>query len=81
MSGSSAIVGFLVGWGILRLVALVPFLGGLASLAAAVVGLGAIVVAGRRARSADRVVPEPREPMPTAPPTATPTAPPRAPPA
>ena len=76
MSGSSAIVAFLVGWGILRLVALIPFLGGLVSLAAVVVGLGAIVVAGRRARSVDRVVPEPREPVPTAPPTAPPAAPP-----
>jgi hypothetical protein len=41
---------FLAGWGILRAVALVPVLGGLAWLAATVVGLGAIAVAGYRGR-------------------------------
>ena len=36
---------------------------GLVSLAAVVVGLGAIVVAGHRARAVDVVTDEPREPV------------------
>ncbi|HEU0171687.1 MAG TPA: polymer-forming cytoskeletal protein [Acidimicrobiales bacterium] len=52
----SPIAAFLAGWGILRPVALVPFLGGLVWLAATVVGLGAIVVAGRRSRVAPAAV-------------------------
>lgn len=63
--GSSPIVAFLVGWAILRVVALVPFLGGLAWLAATVVGLGAIVVAGRRARRPVVAAGEPVEAVPT----------------
>jgi hypothetical protein len=42
---------FLAGWGILRVVALVPILGGLAWFAAVVFGLGALAVAIWRARS------------------------------
>ena len=49
-SGASPVVAFLAGWGILRVIALVPLLGGLVGLAAVVVGLGAIVVAVHRAR-------------------------------
>ncbi len=37
---------FLLGWGVLRILALIPVIGGLALSAAAVWGLGAIVVAG-----------------------------------
>lgn len=71
VSRSSRFVAFLVGWGILRLVALVPVLGGLAWLAAVVVGLGAIAVAGHRARGVEarepvRPAPEP-EPAPNRP--------------
>jgi hypothetical protein len=64
-----------VGWGILRVVALVPVLGWLVSLAAIVVGLGAIAVAVRRARRHDVVTDETGEPVPTppAPPPPTPT--------
>jgi len=62
---SSPIVTFLVGWGILRLIALVPFLGGLAWLAATVVGLGALVVAGRRSRAAVAPVDAAGGPVPT----------------
>ncbi len=51
---ASPVLAFLAGWAILRVVALVPFLGGLAWLAAVVVGLGAMVVAGRRARRRHR---------------------------
>lgn len=46
----SRLVAFLAGWGILRLLALIPFLGGLVWLAATVVGLGALIVAAWRAR-------------------------------
>jgi hypothetical protein len=52
-------VAFLVGWGILRVVALVPILGGLVWFAAVVFGLGALTVAIWRARSASRAVAEP----------------------
>jgi hypothetical protein len=65
--GASPIVAFLVGWGILRLIALVPVLGWLVSLAAVVVGLGAIAVAGRRARRPDVVTDEAEEPVRTPP--------------
>jgi hypothetical protein len=41
---------FLIGWGILRVLAIIPVLGGLASAAAVVYGLGCIVVAVFRAR-------------------------------
>jgi hypothetical protein len=51
------IVAFLAGWGILRLVALIPILGGLVWFAAVVFGLGALVVALWRARSATRAAP------------------------
>ena len=66
-SRASPIVAFLAGWGILRAVALIPILGWLVSLAAVVVGLGAIVVAGHRARRLD-VVTASEEPVPTPPP-------------
>lgn len=42
---------FLAGWAILRLVAIVPVLGGLIWLGATVFGLGVLVVAGWRART------------------------------
>jgi hypothetical protein len=51
---TSWVVAFLVGWAILRIVALVPILGGLVWFAAVVVGLGTIAVAIWRARSAPR---------------------------
>ncbi len=51
------IVAFLVGWAILRVVALIPILGGLVWFAAVVFGLGALVVAIWRARSAARAAP------------------------
>jgi hypothetical protein len=50
-------VAFLVGWGILRVVALVPILGGLVWFAAVVFGLGVLVVAIWRGRSASRAAP------------------------
>ena len=75
VGGASPIVAFLVGWGILRVVALVPVLGWLVSLATVVVGLGAIAVAGRHARRHDLVTDE-SEPVPTpqAPPPPAPTS-------
>jgi hypothetical protein len=59
---SSRYLAFLVGWGTLRVVALVPFLGGAAWLAATVLGLGTLWVAARAA---------PLETRPLAPPVAT----------
>jgi hypothetical protein len=50
-------VAFLVGWAILRVVALVPILGGLVWFAAVVFGLGVLVVAIWRGRSAARAAP------------------------
>jgi cytoskeletal protein CcmA (bactofilin family) len=50
----SWIVAFLVGWAILRVVALIPILGGLVWFAAVVFGLGALAVAIWRARSGRR---------------------------
>jgi len=51
------ILAFLVGWGILRVVALVPVVGGLVWFAAVVFGLGALAVAVWRARSAGQTAP------------------------
>lgn len=45
---SSRFVAFLAGWAIVRLLALVPFAGGLVWLLAAMLGLGALAVAARR---------------------------------
>jgi hypothetical protein len=53
------VVAFLVGWAILRVVALVPILGGLVWFAAVVFGLGVLVVAIWRGRSAARAAPTP----------------------
>jgi hypothetical protein len=49
------VVAFLAGWGILRVLALVPVLGGLVWFVAVVFGLGALAVAIWRSRSASRV--------------------------
>jgi cytoskeletal protein CcmA (bactofilin family) len=54
---TSWVVGFLVGWAILRLAALVPILGGLVWFAAVVFGLGALAVAIWHARTASRAAP------------------------
>ena len=62
---SSRFVAFLIGWGILRVLALVPVLGGLLWLAAAILGLGALAVAARRASSVeDRSMAAPPAPAP-----------------
>jgi hypothetical protein len=50
-------VAFLAGWAILRVVALIPILGGLAWFAAVVFGLGALAVAIWRARTPSRPAP------------------------
>src|SRR5262245_32579209 len=73
--GVPPIVAFLVGWGILRAIALVPVLGWLVSLATVVVGLGAITVAVHGARRPAVVSNEPGEPArtPPAPPPPAPT--------
>jgi Polymer-forming cytoskeletal len=54
---TSWVLAFLVGWVILRGVALVPVLGGLVWFVAAVFGLGALLVALWRGRSAARAAP------------------------
>jgi hypothetical protein len=50
------VVAFLAGWAILRVVALVPILGGLVWFAAVVFGLGALALAIWRARSANPAI-------------------------
>jgi hypothetical protein len=59
--GHGTVVAFLVGWGILRAVALVPGIGALAWLAATVFGLGALTVALWRSRGPGE---SPTEPAP-----------------
>jgi hypothetical protein len=59
-------VAFLAGWAILRVVALVPILGGLAWFAAVAFGLGALAVAIWRARTPSRTAPAtPTAPQPS----------------
>jgi hypothetical protein len=72
--GASPILAFLAGWGILRVIALVPILGGLSWVAAVIVGLGAIVVAGYRARAGTVVAAEPSRPTAGPPPAGPPPA-------
>jgi hypothetical protein len=54
----------LAGWGILRVLALIPVLGGLVGLVATVVGLGALAVALWRARRPGAPVARPESPVP-----------------
>jgi cytoskeletal protein CcmA (bactofilin family) len=61
---SSRFGAYLVGWLILRVVALIPVLGGLTWLVAAVFGLGAIALAIRRANEGSRRAPAPPPPPP-----------------
>jgi hypothetical protein len=51
------VLAFLVGWGILRVLALIPILGGLVWFAAVVFGLGTLLVANWRARTTHRPAP------------------------
>jgi hypothetical protein len=60
-------VAFLAGWGALRLIALVPFLGGVAWVASTVLGLGLIWVAARGGASEPRQVAPPVAPVPPVP--------------
>lgn len=62
----SRFVAFLAGWAILRAIALIPVVGGLVWLVAAVVGLGALWVAARRSPATPLAGPEapPLPPMP-----------------
>jgi len=57
----------LAGWGVLRLLALIPVLGFLVGLVATVVGLGALVVALWHARGPVTPMPTPEAPGRTAP--------------
>ena len=58
---TSRYLAFLAGWGALRVIALVPFLGGIAWLVGTVLGLGTLWVAAR-APSGDRTVRVPESP-------------------
>ena len=57
---------FLIGWGILRVLALIPFVGGLVWLAATAIGLGVLVVTAWRHGHGERQSPA-AIPMPPAP--------------
>lgn len=63
---TSRYVAFLLGWGSLRVVALVPFLGGLVWFAATVLGLGTLWVAGRWGPGEMEPAPPPVAPPATA---------------
>jgi hypothetical protein len=65
----SRFVAFLAGWGILRLIALIPLIGGIAWITATVFGLGVLLVAARRARSAPPASQVPAMPPPMPQPT------------
>jgi hypothetical protein len=60
---SSPWVALLAGWGILRLLALIPVAGGLVGLAATVVGLGALAVALWQARRPGTTPARPEPPV------------------
>lgn len=59
---SSRWLALLAGWGILRLLALIPVLGFLVGLVATVIGLGSLVVALWRARGPEAASPAPEAP-------------------
>jgi cytoskeletal protein CcmA (bactofilin family) len=58
----SAWAGLAVGWAVLRVLALIPVVGGLVGLAATVLGLGALAVALWRARRTTAPAPRPEAP-------------------
>jgi len=65
---TSPFLAFLAGWGIVRVVSLVPFLGGLVGFVAVVYGLGILAVAARpKAEVAVAAVPAPPPPPPPLP--------------
>jgi cytoskeletal protein CcmA (bactofilin family) len=60
------VLAFLAGWGILRVLALVPFLGGLVGIIATAAGLGALAVSAWRARGGGARAAPARQPAPAA---------------
>ena len=58
-TGTPWVVAFLLGWGVLRVLALIPIVGGLTWFAAVVFGLGALTVTIWRARSTGQATPAP----------------------
>jgi hypothetical protein len=60
----SLYVAFLAGWGAMRVIALVPFLGGIAWLVATVLGLGTLWVAARAPTEVGPVAPPLAPPPP-----------------
>ncbi|MGA9161514.1 MAG: polymer-forming cytoskeletal protein [Actinomycetota bacterium] len=63
----SRYMAFLAGWGAFRLIALVPFLGGIAWFVATLLGLGTLWVAARAAPTESRPVAPPLAPLPPVP--------------
>jgi hypothetical protein len=63
----SRFVAFLAGWGIMRLLALIPFLGGVLWFAGAVYGLGALAAASSGTRRVAVGIPPPPPPVPAPP--------------
>ena len=63
----SRYMAFLAGWGAFRLIALVPFLGGIAWFVATLLGLGTLWVAARAAPIESRPVAPPLAPLPPVP--------------
>jgi hypothetical protein len=65
--GARPMLAFVAGWAILRVIAIVPLLGGLTFFAAVVVGLGAIAIAIHRTRMPTVVAASAPDIAPTAP--------------
>ena len=71
----SRFVAFLAGWAILRALALIPVIGGLVWMLAAIFGLGVLWVAARRSAATPPDAPAaPAAPVPAMPPTPEATA-------
>jgi hypothetical protein len=56
---TSRFLAFLLGWGIVRVIGLVPILGGLVWTLVTIVGLGVLWVASRRGRAEEMIPPAP----------------------
>lgn len=64
---SSRFAAFLIGWVIVRVIALIPVLGGFAWMVVAIFGLGLLAVAARRTPSPEAAVPVAQPPAPPMP--------------
>jgi hypothetical protein len=61
---SSRFAAFLAGWGVLRLVGLIPFAGGFTWFVVSILGLGLLTVAARRGAPVEGPTPIPPPPAP-----------------